>query len=1142
MSRLPPLAVAVVTSIAIGVVAAGPATAEEDDYTIRLKSRVFVPVPRVDTKALQDKASRTRAQERVHFFAQFKSLPDRAALAGEGVILFEYVGGNAYVVSASLDDLDRVSMVRNLRWAGPILATDKMSADLKDGAVGPWAVADDGDLLLTVQVHGDVSIEEAIAIVEGLGGRVVDRMPTIRAVTALFAPGREWEVADQDQVQFVTPVALPLEDHNDGARAATNVDALQAAPYNLDGTGVTVLVYDSGTVDTGHIDFTGRVVEVDGDATETIRDHSTHVTGIVAGSGANSNGFDSAGDPNGGTAGQWAGMAPAVDIRSFGSTGTASDFYNGNGGDLNADFTTAIGNGVDLATMSQGNNVYQFNPPPCGQLGDYSSTAQLIDQIVTGSIAGQRLIFFESPGNERGTGPTGTAPCGQFETIASPATAKNSIAVGAINSNDNSLTGFTSLGPTDDGRVKPDITGPGCQSTGDLGITSPSFIDGGGGDLDAGETQNAYVVKCGTSMSTPAAAGAGVLLIEQWRALHGAGTRPMPHTVKALMVHTAADLGNAGPDYSFGWGAFDAQAAVDLVIADSAADLIHVSSVDDGDDVHYTFNSDGAADVQVTVVWDDPPAALLAANTLVNDLDLRLTAPDDTMFMPFVLDPANPGNPAAIGDDGTNNVEMVVGAAAAGTWTVTVQGDAVPSGPQEYTLITPEDAEENNRRPNADANGPYTTDEGANASLDASGSSDPDGDSVTYEWDLDNDGQFDDAAGVVAVFDLVGQDGVYPIAVKVTDEHGAFDIDETTVTVNNVAPSVALASTSPQDENSSIAVTATLTDPGWLDVLSATIDWGDGSPTEPMALTGSENLRPEAVYTFSAEHIYGDNGNFTATVCGYDDDAMTCETIDLGVLNVAPTAEIDLSAWIDGCGGESALIAHAGEELTFNGRSTDPGSDDLTLVWSWGDGSPDVTIVSLVNPPLPDPFPSPSIQPRDVSDTQAHTYDAACRFVMTFSSTDDDGGSASVSEDVLIFGNAELIRSAGYWYNQFRKLEPFSEDELLCYLAIVTHMSSVFSEETMADTVDDAKGMMHPANSRGAIEVQFDRQLMALWLNLANGAIEIDEPVDTDFDGIPNRPLLEVLCAAEEARLLPAPRAELENWKDILEAINLLDS
>jgi hypothetical protein len=451
--------------------------------------------------------------------------------------------------------------------------------------------------------------------------------------------------------------------------------------------------------------------------------------------------------------------------------------------------------------------------------------------------------------------------------------------------------------------------------------------------------------------------------------------------------------------------------------------------------------------------------------------------------------------------------------------------------------------------PIADAGGPYTTNEGANVQLDGRASYDPSpgGSIVSYEWDFDDDGLFDDAVGEQPFFDPigdgVGQDGVYIVRLKVTDNDGLTDTDESTVTVNNVAPSVTPASDSPKDENTTITVTATITDPGWLDVLTATINWGDGSATEPMALTGSENLRPDATYTFSATHIYGDNGAFTAQVCGYDDDTSTCANINLTILNVNPTVEIDETDIVDGCG-EDAFIAHAGDDVTFTGHATDPGSDDLDLTWNWGDGTPDTTTTYLVNPPLADPFPSPSIQPRDVTDVQVHAFADACLYEVTFSGLDDDGGTDSDSTDVVIVGNATLIRSAGYWYHQYRSNGRifFTAEELQCYLDIVNHLSALFSEAVDADSRPDARAVLDPSHSTGDIRVQLDRQLLALWLNFANGAIDYDTLVDTDFDNVPDTALLDVLCDAEADRLNPAtPDSVLESWKNIVESVNLSD-
>ena len=172
-------------------------------------------------------------------------------------------------------------------------AGDKIGLDLKAGKVGSWAQTPDGREVLTIQFHQDVDLAQGKAMVASLGGEMVGAAPTIPSITAIFDPGQAEQIARQDIVQYVDMVDLPLEEHNDGARAAANVDPLAQAPYNLTGNGVTVLVYDSGTVDLTHPDVGARVIETDADATETIRDHSTHVAGTVGGSGINSNGFDS---------------------------------------------------------------------------------------------------------------------------------------------------------------------------------------------------------------------------------------------------------------------------------------------------------------------------------------------------------------------------------------------------------------------------------------------------------------------------------------------------------------------------------------------------------------------------------------------------------------------------------------------------------------------------------------------------------------------------------------------------------------------------------------------------------------------------------------------------------------------------------
>ena len=323
--------------------------------------------------------------------------------------------------------------------------------------------------------------------------------------------------------------------------------------------------------------------------------------------------------------------------------------------------------------------------------------------------------------------------------------------------------------------------------------------------------------------------------------------------------------------------------------------------------------------------------------------------------------------------------------------------------------------------PDADAGGPYSTDEGIDVAVDGSASTpggDPSAGALTdWEWDFDNDGDFDDATGPTPTFDLVGQDGVYTIGLRVTDAFGRTATDTTTVTVDNVAPSVAVNPIAGIDEGGTASVSGTITDPGWLDVLTVTVDWGTGDGAQPVAGL-LENIRPDATLTFSDSHPYGDNGLYTVTVCGLDDDTSTCVNTNVTVDNVDPTADID----------EDLYLAHAGETLTVTGTSSDPGSDDLTATWIWGDGGADTVDDRLVNPPALDPPLSPSIQPRNVAWTADHIYAEACLYDLTLDVVDDDGGAGIDSAVVIITGNEDQVRGLGWWKNQYRPKPPNPSD------------------------------------------------------------------------------------------------------------------
>jgi hypothetical protein len=177
-------------------------------------------------------------------------------------------------------------------------------------------------------------------------------------------------------------------------------------------------------------------------------------------------------------------------------------------------------------------------------------------------------------------------------------------------------------------------------------------------------------------------------------------------------------------------------------------------------------------------------------------------------------------------------------------------------------------------------------------------------------------------------------------------------------------------------------------------------------------------------------------------------------------------------------------------------------------------------------------------------DGQSHAWAEACFYEIVLTAADDDGGEGNASAAVVIAGDAGATRGAGYWMTQYRgNRQDLSQETLACYLLIAQHMSAVFDEERDGtDSFDSATDALWTNDSRGRMYHMLDRQLLTAWLNFANGAFGWDDMVDTDGDGTPDTEFSSAVVEAENVRLDPgATRDELEEQKDILESINLMD-
>jgi hypothetical protein len=445
-------------------------------------------------------------------------------------------------------------------------------------------------------------------------------------------------------------------------------------PYNLNGSNLTVGVWDAGDVRDTHQEFDTRVALKDNVGTHY---HSTHVAGTIGAAGI---------DPAA------LGMAPNVYIDSYdwnldeSEMAAAAASYPAEPGKIYVS-NHSYGNvaGWQDGSYSGNNGPHWFGHWQQREdeaFGQYSNGAPQIDSICYNA---PYYLPFWAAGNDRWddapsdgttyyyyhgiwksktynneTGPYDDGYDGGFDTILPGQTAKNVVTVGAVNDavtaglrdlTKATMPGFSSWGPTDDGRIKPDIVCNGVY------LYSPT---------DSSDTS--YSSYRGTSMAAPSAAGAAILLAEYYSKVF-TGQAMRSSTLKALILHTADDIGRPGPDYTFGWGLLNADAAAEQIrkqyIPPTSNRIAEgfLSTANPNDS--YTFECDGTSPIRVTLCWTDPPAAESSGldNTsprLINDLDLRVIEPNTaTTYYPYILNPGIPSDNATTGDNTIDNIEQV---------------------------------------------------------------------------------------------------------------------------------------------------------------------------------------------------------------------------------------------------------------------------------------------------------------------------------------------------------------------------------------------------------------------------------------------------------------------------------------------------
>ena len=634
---------------------------------ILLKSRQFVPEPGIDPDFESELWGMADAGvERAHVLMQFYHIPttsERAVLYKDfGVELQAYIPNNAWFVDVPCGSVSDIVALPNVRWIGKIVPDDKISPHIRNYGVGSWAVNPDGTVNLLVTFFDDVSNDEAISVIEKYGIVVAEPSPWGGNVWTITMNESDISTfAEEDAVKWIQGVAPPPTVYNNGSRAAVGANMAQAPPYNLKGAGVVIAEWDGGWADWNHNDLAGRVTV--GDTGSYIDYHATHVAGTAMGNGTNS-------------AGLLRGMAPEANLVTYEWPYSINE--------LDSETNDAI---VNYSAVISTNSWGRYIGSNCDLYGDYDDWSQNYDWIVDGKLGNPITIVFATGNEENNPWCQGSYPYphpwGRIPAFAQ--TAKNTIVVGATYSDTNEHTCFSSRGPTDDGRIKPDVSAPGDEAN-----DNPDEPCGYGDMIRSTIPGNEYDEMAGTSMAAPAVSGCVALIYQDYRSTHS-GANPTPATIKALLIHTAEDLGNAGPDYTYGWGLINVTAAADVVRADNNPyQTIFEEVISHGQVDTYDVSVPAGSELRATLVWTDEKGEPGAAKELVNDLDITITN-DGTTYYPWLLDPDNPGSPATTGVDSINNVEQVVtDVSTGGVYTITVTGTSVPNGPQPYSLIISE--------------------------------------------------------------------------------------------------------------------------------------------------------------------------------------------------------------------------------------------------------------------------------------------------------------------------------------------------------------------------------------------------------------------------------------------------------------------
>ncbi|MES2430607.1 MAG: S8 family serine peptidase [Bacteroidota bacterium] len=560
---------------------------------------------------------------------EFSTLPSEKMqnrLKALGLHLENYISGTSYLASIKKEFDFTAAKMFGISSIDTIATFYKKDKKL----IGKFQNKKITDQYLAISYYSSVDQEIIEAALVNIGAKIFKAKHTTNSV--IFIEPDETLIDTIAAFPFVKYINLQvLKDRqlNYNDIAIHGISGLNAAAgKNLNGCNVTIGVGDNAEI-SSHIDFAGRLINRNPWYPD---DHGIHTAGTATGAGIINV--------------KNKGMAPKATI--------ISQFFS----DI---VTNAPAYVVDNDLVIT-NNSYTASEEGCDGEGDYDVLSELVDKQ---TLTHPNLLHVFAAGND------GDNTCSPFPpffgtTASGWQCAKNILTIGAIASQENIIAPFSARGPVNDGRIKPEICAAG------FGIISSI-------------KNNQYGIQYGTSMASPVVTGVLALMYERYRQLHS-NTDPSAVLMKSIICNTAEDFGNPGPDYTYGFGVLNARRAVTVI--DSSKYFID-SLINNESKSHSIVVPPSTAQLKIMLCWADKEAGVNAATTLVNDLDLKVTNPSNTVIKPFILNPtpANVNNVAVQGEDHLNNIEQVViNNPASGTYSASVNGFSIPFGKQGYVL------------------------------------------------------------------------------------------------------------------------------------------------------------------------------------------------------------------------------------------------------------------------------------------------------------------------------------------------------------------------------------------------------------------------------------------------------------------------